>query len=103
MRLEVRFFSAVPGVPARLSVGILVVDFDETLTEADTTPSIIAAAIDAAEGSASGANSTCCQICFLEPCAQPNQKHWNRGRRAEGRGEAAAGGPARPAGGQLCA
>ena len=61
MRLEVRFFSAVPGVPARLSVGILVVDFDETLTEADTTPSIIAAAIDAAEGSASGANlHKCC-------------------------------------------
>lgn len=61
MQLEVRFFSAVPGVPARLAVGILVVDFDETLTEVDTTPSIIATAIDAAEGSASG--ETCTQRC----------------------------------------
>ena len=58
MQLEVRFFTAVPGVPARRAVGILVVDFDETLTEADTTPSIIATAIDAAEASASGATCT---------------------------------------------
>ncbi len=58
MQLEVRFFSAVPGVPARLAVGILVVDFDETLTEVDTTPSVIATAIDAAEGSASGVTRT---------------------------------------------
>ncbi|KAK9842361.1 hypothetical protein WJX81_008532 [Elliptochloris bilobata] len=54
MRLEMCFFSAVPGVPARPAVGLLVVDFDETLTEADTTPSIIATAIAAAEASAGG-------------------------------------------------
>jgi hypothetical protein len=59
MRLEVRFFSAVPGSPPRPCVGLLVVDFDETLTEADTTPRIIAAAVSAAEASASGA-ATCC-------------------------------------------
>ena len=55
MRLEVRFFSAVPASPARPCVGLLVVDFDETLTEADTTPRIIAAAVAAAEAGASGA------------------------------------------------
>ena len=59
MRLEVRFFSAVPGSPPRPCVDLLVVDFDETLTEADTTPSIIAAAVTAAEASASGAASCC--------------------------------------------
>ena len=59
MRLEVRFFSAVPGSPPRPCVGLLVVDFDETLTEADTTPRIIAAAVAAAEASASGAASCC--------------------------------------------
>ncbi len=55
MRLEVRFFSAVPGSLARSCVGILVVDFDETLTEVDTTPSIIATAVAAAEAHAVGA------------------------------------------------
>ena len=55
MRLEVRFFSAVPGSPVQPCVGILVVDFDETLTESDTTPSIIATAIAAAESHAFGA------------------------------------------------
>ena len=55
MRLEAAFFSEQPGLPRPTAVGILVVDFDETCTAADTTGVIISAAIAEAERSAGGA------------------------------------------------
>ena len=54
MRLEAAFFSEQPGLPRPPAVGVLVVDFDETCTGADTTGIIINAAIAEAERSAGG-------------------------------------------------
>lgn len=55
MRLEAAFFSEQPGLQRPPPVGVLVVDFDETCTAADTTGVIINAAIAEAERSAGGA------------------------------------------------
>ena len=72
MRMEAAFFSGQPQLPALPPVGILVVDFDDTCTAADSTGVIINAAIAAAEQRAGGAalinpkpstlrlNSLCC-------------------------------------------
>ena len=54
MRLEAAFFSEQPGLPRSPPVGVLVVDFDETCTAADTTGIIINAAIAEAERNAGG-------------------------------------------------
>ena len=55
MRLEAAFFSGQPGLPALPPLGILVVDFDDTCTAADTIGVIINTAIAAAEQRAGGA------------------------------------------------
>eukprot|EP00884_Botryococcus_braunii_P005550 jgi/Botrbrau1/14997/Bobra.0018s0097.1 len=47
MGMELRFFSAQKPLPAAPALRMLVVDFDETLTLADTTPLIINAAAKA--------------------------------------------------------
>ena len=57
MRLEAAFFGAQPGVPPPPPLGILVADFDETCTVADTTGAIMDAAIAAAEQRANGVTS----------------------------------------------
>ena len=57
MRLEAAFFSEQPGLPRQPAIGVLVVDFDETCTAADTTGVIIDAAIAEAECSAGGVES----------------------------------------------
>eukprot|EP00873_Tetraselmis_striata_P012772 jgi/Tetstr1/433036/TSEL_022373.t1 len=50
MQLEADFFSAQPYLPpAKGCIGLLVTDFDDTCTSADTTPIIIEAAIQGAE------------------------------------------------------
>lgn len=55
MRLEAAFFGEQPGLPRPPTIGVLVVDFDETCTAADTTGLIIGAAIAEAERTAGGA------------------------------------------------
>eukprot|EP00873_Tetraselmis_striata_P014891 jgi/Tetstr1/435155/TSEL_002612.t1 len=53
MQLEADFFSAQPYLPpAKCCIGLLVTDFDDTCTSADTTPIIIEAAIQGAEKAA---------------------------------------------------
>lgn len=62
MQMEVDFFSAQPGVSSTPSVGMLVIDFDETCTATDTTSQVfntaIAASIEAAQGTAVPERST---------------------------------------------
>ncbi len=48
MRLELEFFDAAISTHASPRVGVLVLDFDETLTVSDSTSLIINTAIDAA-------------------------------------------------------
>ena len=55
MHLEAAFFGEQPGLPRPPDLGVLVVDFDETCTAADTTGAIIGAAIAEAERRAGGA------------------------------------------------
>ena len=55
MRLEAAFFSGQPRLPAPPPLGILLVDFDDTCTAAESTGVIINAAISAAEQRAGGA------------------------------------------------
>ncbi len=57
MCLEAAFFGEQPGLPRPPAVGVLVVDFDETCTAADTTGVIIGAAIAEAERRAGGAQA----------------------------------------------
>ena len=64
MRLEAAFFSEQPGLPRPPELGVLVVDFDETCTAADTTGAIINAAIAEAERRAGGAVA---EAALLEP------------------------------------
>ena len=56
MRLEAQFFDAAagPALPAP-EVGLLVLDFDETLSAADSTSVVVATAIAEAEKGAGGA------------------------------------------------
>ena len=54
MQMEVDFFKAQPGTSSAPSVGMLVVDFDDTCTATDTTSQIFNAAIAAAVENASG-------------------------------------------------
>ncbi len=56
MRLEAEFFDAAAGAGAAApEVGLLVLDFDETLSVADSTSVVIATAIAEAERAAEGA------------------------------------------------
>ena len=56
MQMEVDFFSAQPGVNSAPSVGMLVLDFDDTCTATDTTAQVfntaIAATVETAPGNA---------------------------------------------------
>ena len=54
MQMEVDFFSAQPGISSAPSVGMLVVDFDDTCTVTDTTSQIFNTAIAATVETASG-------------------------------------------------
>ena len=54
MQMEVDFFSAQPGIRSAPSVGMLVVDFDDTCTATDTTSQIFNTAIAATVETASG-------------------------------------------------
>ena len=64
MQMEVDFFSAQPGVSSAPSVGMLVIDFDDTCTVTDTTSLVFNTAIDATVEAAQGAS------CVLQ--------HWQR-------------------------
>lgn len=56
MQMEVDFFNAQPGVTSAPSVGMLVLDFDDTCTATDTTAQVfntaIAATVETAPGNA---------------------------------------------------
>lgn len=54
MEMERDFFAAQPGLAKPRALGLLVIDFDETITEADTTAKIARAAIMANVAKASG-------------------------------------------------
>ena len=62
MQMEVDFFSAQPGISSAPSVGMLVVDFDDTCTATDTTSQIfntaIAATVETASGTAAPKKTT---------------------------------------------
>lgn len=55
MRLEAEFFDAAMGTQPAPQVGLLVLDFDETLSVSDSTSVIISTAIREAENGAAGA------------------------------------------------
>lgn len=61
MRLEVEFFNAAATAHALPQLGVLVLDFDETLTETDSTSVIINTAIQAA----AEARGTSCRLYLL--------------------------------------
>lgn len=63
MQMEVDFFSAQPGVSSAPSVGMLVIDFDDTCTVTDTTSLVFNTAIDATVEAAQGAASHAAMQC----------------------------------------
>ena len=54
MQMEVDFFSAQPGTSPPPTIGMLVVDFDDTCTTTDTTSQVFNTAIAAAVESSAG-------------------------------------------------
>ncbi|KAF8066297.1 TH1 [Scenedesmus sp. PABB004] len=54
MQLEVNFFSAQPNSPHPRHIGLLVSDFDETLTAKDTIGALLGAAVEAQARAAAG-------------------------------------------------
>ena len=71
MTLEVDFFQAAVKDGRQPSVGLLVVDFDETLSVSDTTSIIIDTAIADPQGSTNGENAstamnTRCASCNMQ-------------------------------------
>lgn len=77
MQMEVDFFSAQPGVSSAPSVGMLVIDFDDTCTATDTTSQVfntaIAATVEASPGIYAICTCTHRQLgpmsCHIEPAA----------------------------------
>lgn len=59
MRLELDFFQAASTTQPAPNVGLLLLDFDETLTVSDSTSVVIGTAIEAAE-KASNEGDFCC-------------------------------------------
>ena len=78
MQMEVDFFSAQPGISSAPSVGMLVVDFDDTCTATDTTSQVFNAAIAAnAENAPGGAGPRKTTHAFCTSCPGQSQQRGN--------------------------
>ena len=78
MQMEVDFFSAQPGISSAPSVGMLVVDFDDTCTATDTTSQVFNAAIAAnAENAPGSAGPRKTTHAFCTSCPGQSQQRGN--------------------------